>query len=815
MPQRLALRLTPLVAVAFLAGCGENGITAGDAKGVLDQYCVGCHNEAERTSELSLERIDFAHVGADAKVLERVVRKLRIRTMPPQGEPRPEAATYDAFVAWLERELDDAAAPNPGRPALRRLNRAEYANAIRDLLALDVDVAQLLPPDDAAFGFDNIGDLLGVSPALLERYLGAADRVSALALGDPATATGAVTYATRGDQSQAQHLEGLPLGTVGGLGVDHYFPLDGEYELGVALLRTNLEAIRGLEHSHQLEIAVDGERVLLETIGGDLGPGEPGLTITQRSDAVDAKLKTRVFVAAGERRVTAAFVRKIGAGTNRLRPFDRSNAGTYDSTGRPHVKTLTVTGPYDATGAGTTASRRRILTCTPSGAEDDAGRDARGRATQARAGMPEVGQSREQLPRAVAEARCAREILTTLARRAYRRPVDDADLERLMPFYHDGADQSFEAGIQLALRRLLASPTFVFRVEQDPADVEPGTAYRIGDLELATRLSFFLWSSIPDDALLELAAAGRLHEPDVIERETRRLLADPRAEALVDNFAGQWLHLRNLDNFHPNTDAFPDFDNDLRQAARRETELFFASLLRDDRSVLELLTADYTFVDERLARHYGIANVYGSQFRRVALGPGLEPRRGLLGKAGILMATSHPDRTAPTLRGKWIMENLLGTPPPPPPAAVPPLETEVGSAPRTMRERMERHRATPACASCHALVDPLGFAMDNFDAIGGWRDYDASNVIDASGALPDGTPVAGVTELREALLADPQLFAGTVTEKLLTYALGRGLQHYDQPVVRGILRDAEANDYRFSALVIGIVRSTPFTMRTR
>ena len=783
MPRRFAQRLSLALAATFLVGCAADEMTAGDATAVVQRYCIDCHNDAERTSELSLERVDLEHVGEQAELLEHVVRKLKVRTMPPQGEPRPEAATYDALVAWLEGELDDAATPNPGRPALRRLNRAEYANAIRDLVDLDVDVAQLLPPDDAAFGFDNIGDLLGVSPALLERYLAAADRVSALALGDPATATGAVTYATRGDQSQAQHLEGLPLGTVGGLGVDHFFPLDGEYELSVALLRTNLEAIRGLEHSHQVEIAVDGERVLLETIGGDLGPGEPGLTITQRSDAVDARLKARVFVAAGERRVTAAFVRKVGAGTNRLRPFDRSNAGTYDSTGRPHVKTLTVTGPFDATGAGTTASRQRILTCTPSGAEE--------------------------------ATRCAREILSTLARRAYRRPVDDADLDRLMPFYHDGASRGFEAGIQLALRRLLASPTFVFRVEQDPPDVALGSAYRLSDLELATRLSFFLWSSIPDDALIELAASGRLHDPDVLERETRRMLADPRAAALVDNFAGQWLHLRNLDNFHPNTDAFPDFDNDLRQAARRETELFFASVLEEDRSVLELLTADYTFVDERLARHYGIPNVYGSQFRRVDLGPELAPRRGLLGKAGILMATSHADRTAPTLRGKWIMENLLGSPPPPPPAAVPPLETEPGAAPRTMRERMERHRATPACASCHALVDPLGFAMDNFDATGAWRNYDASNLIDASGALPDGTPIAGVAELREALLADPRLFAGTVTEKLLTYALGRGLQHYDQPVVRGILREAEASDYRFSALVVGIVRSTPFTMRTR
>jgi hypothetical protein len=785
MPPRRALRLTPLVAAALLAGCDQGRVAApGDAASVVERYCVGCHNDAELAGELSLERIDFEHVGESAAALERVVRKLKTRTMPPLNEPRPEPRAYESFAAWLESELDAAATLNPGRPALRRLNRAEYANVIRDLLGLDVDVAQLLPPDDAAFGFDNIGDLLGVSPALLERYLAAADRVSALALGDPATAPGAVTYATRGDQSQAQHLEGLPLGTVGGIGVDHFFPLDGEYELSVALLRTNLEAIRGLEHEHQLEIAIDGERVLLETIGGNGEVNEPGWTITQRSDAVDARLRARVPVAAGARHVTAAFVRKLGAGTNRLRPFDRSNAGTYDSTGRPHVKTLTVTGPYAPAGLGSTATRQRILTCAPAAVDD--------------------------------EAPCAREILTTLARRAYRRPVDEADLARLMPFFDDGRRRGgFDTGIQLALRRLLASPSFVFRAEQDPAGVEPGAAYRISDLELATRLSFFLWSSIPDDALLELAAAGTLHEPEVLERETRRMLTDPRADALTANFAGQWLHLRNLENFNPNSDNFPDFDNDLRQAARRETELFFASIVRDDSSVLDLMTADYTFVDERLARHYGIPNVYGSQFRRVALDGELGSRRGLLGKAGILMATSHADRTAPTLRGKWIMENLLGTPPPPPPAVVPPLETEPGEAPRTMRERMQRHRDTPACASCHALVDPLGFALENFDAIGGWRSYDATNPIDASGALPDGSAVDGVAELRAALLADPELFAGTITEKLLTYALGRGLQHYDMPVVRGILREAKANDYRFSALVLGIVRSAPFTMRTR
>ena len=779
--------LATVIAAALLAGCGRPGGTVAtpeQARAVLKRYCVDCHNDAELAGEISFEKTDPASIAAHADVWERVLRKLTTRTMPPQDEPRPDADTYGTFAAWLTTELDRSATQNPGRPALRRLNRSEYANAIRDLLGFDVDVASLLPPDDSAFGFDNIGDLLNVSPSLLERYLGAADRVSALALGDPSAEAGAATYRSRGDQSQSEHLEGMPLGTVGGLAADHYFPLDGQYELKVALLRTNLDAIRGLEHTHQLEIAVDGERVLLETIGGERDAEQKGQLIPDRSDAVDARLRVRAPVKAGEHRITAAFIRKIGEGTNRLRPFDRSNADTYDSTGRPHVQSLTVTGPYSPEGSGDTASRRRILTCAPESSAD--------------------------------EPRCAREILSTIARRAYRRPVDDSDLERLMPFFEAGrAGGNFDSGIQLALRRVLASPAFVFRVEQEPPDVAPGSAYRISDIELATRLSFFLWSSLPDDELVASAAAQRLHEPEVLQAEVLRMLADPRADALVANFAGQWLHLRNLENINPNSDFFPDFDNDLRQAFRRESELFFGSVMRENRSVLDLMTADYTFVDERLARHYGIPNVYGSQFRRVALGAGLESRRGLLGKGGVLMATSHADRTAPTLRGKWVMENLLGSPPPPPPAAVPPLEEAPGAAPRTMRERMQKHRAAPACFSCHGLIDPLGFAMENFDAVGRWRDYDGTNAIDASGGLPNGTAVTGVAALREALVKDPRLFAGTFTEKLLTYALGRGLQHYDMPVVRGILREAAANEYRFDSIVLAIAQSAPFTMRTK
>ncbi len=783
-----ARRIATLAAGLLVAGChpAESNIsTAAAVAKTIHRYCSDCHNPIDYTAELSFDKLDPGQVQSHADVWERVVRKLRTHTMPPAGGPRPDRATYDALASYLESSLDRTAKTYPGDPTLRRLNRAEYANAIRDLLGLDVDVSTLLPPDNSAFGFDNIGDMLVFSPTLLERYLAAADRVSALAVGDPATAIGAQTYSVSGDQSQAEHLEGLPLGTVGGIAVEHNFPLDASYEFSITLLRNNLEVIRGLEHRHQLEIAVDGQRVFLQEVGGGADPVLPDdATVTQRSDAVDARLRVRVPVPAGPHKVTATFIRKVGEGTNRLRPFDRSNADTYDATGRPHLETLTVTGPFDPSGPGDTPSRRRVFSCVPAASTD--------------------------------ETHCAQEILARLARRAYRRPIDEADLSILMHFYAKGrASGTFETGIQLALRRLLASPSFAFRIETEPADLTPGNAYAVSDVELASRLSFFLWSSIPDDELLGLAEHGQLSQPDVLEAQVRRMLADPKANALVANFAGQWLHLRNLDNIHPNSDEFPDFDNNLREAFRREAELFFASVITEDRNVGDLMTADYTYVNERLARQYGIPDVYGSQFRRVELGENFAQRRGLLGKGGVLMATSHADRTSPTVRGKWVLENLLGTPPPPPPANVPPLQTEAGAAPKTMRERMEMHRKNPACASCHKLMDPLGFAMENFDAIGGWRTVEAGQKVDATGVLFDGTSIDGVSELRQALLKDPRLFVDTLTEKLLIYALGRGLQYYDMPVVRQIVRDAEAKDYRFSAIVLGIVESAPFTMRVK
>jgi len=775
--------ITGLVAITLaavaLAGTPKPA-PAPQTADVLKQYCVSCHNEQVMTASLAIDRLNPGNVQQNAAAWEKIVRKLRTGTMPPPGSPRPSSDVYDTTATWLEAELDRTAQSNPGRPALRRLNRAEYGNAIRDLLDLQVDAESLLLPDDSAFGFDNIGDLLDVSPSLLERYLTAADRVSALAVGDSTTPAGSQTYRARGDQSQNIDREGMPLGTVGGLLARHTFPLDGEYEFRVGLLRTNLDGIRGLEHPHQLEITVDGERLMLETVGGDVENARTG-TIAEKSDATDARLRVRVPIQAGPRELAATFVRKIGEGTNRLRPFDRSNADTYDSTGRPHVETLTVLGPFQPSGAGDTPSRKRIFICKPNNQSS----------------------SRE-------EEACARRILSTLAQRAYRRPVSGEDLDLLLPFFKEGRQKgTFETGIQLALRRLLASPTFVFRAESDPRNRDS----RISDLELATRLSFFLWSSIPDDTLIDLASRDRLRQTANLEEQTRRMLADPRANALVENFAGQWLHLRNLEGIHPNTDEFPDFDNDLRLAFQKEAELFFASVMREDRSVMDLLTADYTFVNERLARHYGIPQVYGSRFRRVTLGPELEARRGLLGKGGVLMSTSRADRTSPVLRGKWILENLIGTPPPPPPANVPPLNTQPTAKPRTIRERMAAHRA-PGCVSCHQLIDPLGFALEGFDAVGTWRTHEAGAPIDASSRLADGRAVNGVGELRAALTARPDAFVQTLTEKLMTYALGRGLQHYDMPVVRAIVRDAKARNYSFSAVVLGIVRSVPFQMRS-
>ena len=764
----------------------SNGPTD-DPRQVLNQYCVGCHNERNRTSAVAsgvvLDRADLARIVEDGAMWEKVIRRLRAGAMPPPGVPRPDAATNRALISFLETTLDrDAVArPNPGRHSPHRLNRAEYSNAIRDLLALDVDAATLLPPDDSADGFDNNADVLGVSPALLERYLSAAGKISALAVGSPRIVAGSETYRIRGDASQTGQDEALPAGTRGGLMALHSFPLDGEYVIKVKLLEINLGAIRGLEYEHQLEVTVDGERVLLAPVGGPDDYTQSSLNATNVVNSLAERLQVRVKVRAGQRHVGAAFLQKASSqGGNRLQSFLRSTLIATDHTGLPHVENVTVTGPFNPTGVSDTPSRRRVFLCRPAKASD--------------------------------EKDCARKIVSTLARRAYRRPVTDADLSGLMAFYETGRREgTFDRGIELAVRAVLVSPKFIFRVERDPTGTTPGAAYRITDLELASRLSFFLWSSIPDDELLDVASRGRLRRPDVIDQQVRRMLADPRAQALVLNFAGQWLHVRNLRNSTPDKNDFPDFDDNLRQAFERELNLFVGSIIAEDRSVLDLMKADYTFVNERLARHYRIPNVYGPHFRRVVVTD--EARRGLLGKGGILLVTSHADRTSPVVRGKWILDNLIGTPPPPPPPAVPPFPEETPGAPKTVRARMEQHRANPACASCHKVMDPLGLALENFDAVGAWRTQETGGRIDATGELGDGTRVDGAVALRESLLKRPDVLVSTMTERLLTYALGRGLEHYDMPAVRTIVREAARDDYRFSSLIRGIATSAPFQMR--
>jgi mono/diheme cytochrome c family protein len=761
-------------------------------RAAINQYCISCHNDRAKTGGLTLEKLDFSNVPANAEIWEKAVRKLRVGMMPPQGAPQPDTATRQTLVSWLTSELDHAAtaAPNPGRPLLHRLNRVEYGNAIRDLLALEVDPSTLLPPDDAAYGFDNVGDVLGVSPVLLERYMGAAGMVSALAIGDPDTAPSGETFHIRQDASQDVHLEGMPIGTVGGILARVTLPLDGEYVFTVRLFRTNLGVMRGLEYEHEVEYTVDGRRVHLFKVGGEEDFKANLVNMTKLGDDVDERGKIRLPLKAGPHVITAAFLERSAAyNPTRLQPFIRSSTDTRDTSGLPHFETFTVTGPFAATGSGDTPSRRKVFVCRPATGAD--------------------------------EEPCARKIIATIARRAYRGDMSETDLQRLMGFYKSARRTgTFEKGIQVSLQRILASPKFAFHIEAEPPNAAPGTVYRISDLELASRLSFFLWSSIPDDRLIDAASSGRLHMPAVLEQEVKRMLADAKSESLTTNFAAQWLYLRNLKNMQPLSEEFPDFDDNLRQALERETSLFFQSIVREDRNVLDLMTANYTFVNERLARHYQIPNVYGSQFRRITLTD--EARYGLLGKGAVLMVTSHTDRTSPVVRGKWILDNLLGAPPPAPPANVPPLNENPQREGKvlTMRERMEEHRANPVCANCHKLMDPIGLSLENFDAVGEWRTRDGDTVrnmgtpIDASGQLLDGTKVDGVITLRKALLRQPDLFVGTLTEKLMIFALGRGLAYYDIPAVRTIVRDSARQDYKFSSLILGIVKSAPFQKRS-
>jgi hypothetical protein len=771
----VALAATVSLSVAHAQGRAPSELArpvlTSDDQALVRRYCLGCHNDRLKTGNLSLENISIEPIGSAPAVWEKVVRKLRSGAMPPAGRPRPERTVNDGFAARLETALDQVAArnPNPGRTSVHRLNRAEYANAIRDLLALDTDVSALLPADDAAYGFDNNADMLTMSTGLLERYLSAATRISRLAVGDMTVKPTVEFYDVSRYFVQADRVtEDLPFGTRGGLAIRHYFPLDAEYSVRVHLQRRR--------PGQEVDVRLDGQRLKTFIVP----PRNRGSEEAEgRSD--DGEMEVRVPVRAGARVIGVSLVKKAGVPEG-LAPAQLPVANiTFGAGAETGIEKIEVGGPYDIQGSGDTPSRRQIFTCRPA---NPAGDD------------------------------CARQILTRLARRAYRRPPSEKDVRRLLEFYKDArAQHGFEAGIQAALERMLVDPQFLFRIERDARPAGGQQAHRLTDFEIASRLSFFLWSSIPDDELLTLAERGQLKDPPVLRAQAQRLLADTRSIALVRNFAAQWLYLRNVPAAAPDVNAFPMFDDNLRQAFQRETELFVGSELRDDHSVINLLTADYTFVNERLARHYSIPNVYGSHFRRVTL-PG-ETRRGLLGHGSILMVTSYATRTSPVVRGKWLLENILGAPPPAPPPDVPDLPAEgEGGKVASVRERLEKHRSNPACASCHAQMDPLGFALENFDAVGRWRTTDGGTTpIDASGMLPDGTKFDGPAELRRLLAGRRDEFVRTVIEKMLVYALGRGLEHDDMPTVRRIQRDAAGADYRWSSLIQSIVQSTPFQMR--
>ena len=743
---------------------------------LIQQYCADCHNSGKKKGELDFEAVRPEALAGHSDDWERVARKLRARQMPPVGKDRPDEKTYDAVAAQLETALDalEVRHPNPGRTdTLRRLTRTEYQNAVRDLLLVDIDAGALLPKDESSHGFDNItvGDL---SPTLLDRYISAAQKISRLAVGTPGRSQGGDTFRIRPDLTQEEHVEGLPPGTRGGALLPYTFPRDGEYEVQVRLTRDRNEEVEGLHESHEVEFLLDRKQVGSFTVAPP--PGR------RNFETVDQKLKVRFPVTAGPHQLGITFLKNPGELLETKRqPYNAHFNMHRHPRLTPAVYQVSINGPYDSTGPGESPSRRRIFVTHPAKPAD--------------------------------EDRAAEKILSTLMRRAYRRPVTAADLHKPMEFFRATRKAAgFESGIEAALSAILVSPNFLFRVEQDPAGVKPGQVYRITDLELASRLSFFLWSSIPDDELLDLAIAGKLHQPAVLEQQARRLLADARSRNLVSNFADQWLYLRNLDSMTPELRLFPDFDDNPRQSFRQETELFFESVLREDRSVLDLLKADYTFLNERLARHYGIPGIYGSRFRRVTLDPSAE-RGGLLRQGSILTVTSYATRTSPVIRGHWILANLLGSPPPPPPPNVPALKENTISSSVSVRERLAEHRSNAACASCHALMDPVGFSLENFDAVGRWRSTEDGSPIDTTGGWPDGSRFNGVAGLEQGLLKRPDIFVGTLGEKLLTFALGRGMNPSDGPALRRIVREARAHDYKFSSVILGLVQSEPFTMR--
>jgi hypothetical protein len=744
---------------------------------VIDRYCVTCHNQKLKTAGLMLDDADLANPGAGAEVWEKVVRKLRTSAMPPPNMPQPSIEERRALLSWLETSLDESAAakPNPGRTeTLRRLNRTEYQNAIRDLLRLDIDATSLLPPDESGHGFDNVtvGDL---PTALLDRYISAAQKISRLAIGSVQSSVQSDIIRVAPDVTQEEHVAGLPIGTRGGVSVRYTFAQDGEYDIQIYLARSYSGDVEGLKdlQPHEIKLLLDRRPIGTMTVQRPAN-GDDAL--------LDRNLTIRIPVKAGPHDVGVTF---LGNSPSLLETARQPLQAHFNERRHPRmtpaISQVSITGPYAPLRADDTPSRRRIFVCRPAEPRED-------------------------------EA-CAKKILSALMRRAYRRSISEADVERPIAFYREGrSDGGFDAGIERALSAVLFNPEFLLRVETDPDGVPAGTSYRISDLELASRLSFFLWSSLPDDELLDAAIRGELSRPDVLERQARRMLADPRAFNLASNFAGQWLRLRNLESVSPNVRLFPDFDDNLRQAFRQETELFVDSILREDRSVLDLLKADYTFLNERLAKHYGIPGVYGSRFRRVTLGPDSR-RGGLLRHGSILAVTSYATRTSPVIRGVWVLNNIFGAPPPPPLPNVPALD---GSVPANLpvRQRLSVHRSNPVCANCHRTIDPVGFALENFDAVGRWRDQEGeSGPIDVSGSLPGVGALNGVAGLEEGLLRRPELFAGTLTEKLLTFALGRGVEYYDAPAVRRILREARPDGYRVSSLILGIVKSVPFQMR--
>jgi mono/diheme cytochrome c family protein len=794
-----ALVVVALVWVASLVGMAQTP-TAGpspavqtaaspaadaESRQLLNRYCVSCHSDRLKTADLSLQSVDVTNVPADAATWEKVVRKLRAGAMPPVGRPRPDAATYDRFASRIEGELDRAAAakPNPGRTAaFHRLNRVEYQNAIRDILGLDIDVAAMLPGDDAAYGFDNIGEMLTVSPDLLDRYLSAANKITRLAIGDSSLQLGSATYPVSEYMLQADRMsEDLPFSSRGGTSVRHHFPYTGEYVLKVRFAGT-------ARPPQAVDIRIDGARVAaLET------PGRSGF-----EDPVDeGAVETRVSVDAGPHVVGVSFRKATVMNETRYpQYFPWGNSATFGtntgSVAPLNVHSVDITGPFNPKDAGQTPSRTRIFSCRPASAQS---------ATARQAGEEEV---------------CARRILGTVARRAFRRPVTTADVDALLPFYRRArAEKPFDAAVQAALERVLVDPEFLFRVERDPETVAPGTAYRVSDLALASRLSFFLWSSVPDDELLQAAEKGTLREPAIFEQQVRRMIADERSRTLVTNFAAQWLFLRNVKLAKPDSYTFPDWDDDLRAALVTETEQFLDDQIRRDHGVTELLSARYSFLNERLAKHYGVSGVYGSHFRRVEL-PDNSHRGGLLGHGSILLVTSFTNRTSPVVRGKWLLENFLNYTPPPPPPDVPDLPPVVkGAETRTVRERVEQHRSNPVCAACHNVMDPLGFALENYDAIGRYRATEDGRPIDASGVTPDGVKFEGLAGLRGIMEGRGEDFVSTATEKLLVYALGRGVEYYDQPAIRKIVREAASGDYRWSSIIVGITKSVPFQMKVR